>query len=220
MIDLLLGVLLAEASAAGEPCATSCGRPMASSTWLGSSEPEVQALPEEAQMPASSSRRRRLSPSMPSKQKFTLPGRRCVRSPLSAACGIWSSPAMSLSRRARDIRRVFLDDARTPRASAAAMPTMPAMFSVPARLPRSCAPPSMTFVRGMPRRAYSTPTPFGPWNLWRGKGEHIDVLRLYVDGRDGPPPAPRPCGRGRPSRGRPRRSPRWAGWCRSRCWRT
>ena len=31
-----------------EPCATSCGSPMASSTWLGSSEPEVQALPEEA----------------------------------------------------------------------------------------------------------------------------------------------------------------------------
>ena len=33
------------------PCATSCGRPMESRTWLGSSDPEVQALPEEAQIP-------------------------------------------------------------------------------------------------------------------------------------------------------------------------
>ena len=31
-----------------EPCATSCGRPMASSTWLGSSEPDVHALPDDA----------------------------------------------------------------------------------------------------------------------------------------------------------------------------
>ena len=37
-----------------EPWATSWGRPMASSTWLGSRDPEVQAEPEEAQMPRSS----------------------------------------------------------------------------------------------------------------------------------------------------------------------
>ena len=82
---------------------------MASSTWLGSSEPDVHALPEEAQMPASSSRRRRLSPSMPSKQKFTLPGRRFVSSPLSAACGMVLSPAMSLSRRALTYAAFFIE---------------------------------------------------------------------------------------------------------------
>ena len=32
------------------PWATSWGRPMARRTWLGSSDPEVQAEPEEAQM--------------------------------------------------------------------------------------------------------------------------------------------------------------------------
>lgn len=42
-----------------EPWATSCGRPIARSTWLGSSEPEVQAEPEEAHMPFASSRSRR-----------------------------------------------------------------------------------------------------------------------------------------------------------------
>ena len=36
---------------------------------------------------------------------------------------------------------------------AAAMAAMPGTFSVPPRLPRSCAPPSMRFVRIMPRRA-------------------------------------------------------------------
>ena len=40
-----------------------------------------------------------LSPSMPSKQKFTLPGRRGSRAPLSAQCGILEMPSMSLSRR-------------------------------------------------------------------------------------------------------------------------
>ena len=45
------------------------------------------------------------------------------------------------------------------------MPMMAGIFSVPARLPRSCAPPSMRLVRAMPWRAYSTPVPFGPWNL-------------------------------------------------------
>ncbi len=33
-----------------EPCAAVNGTPMARSTWLGSSEPEVQAEPDEAQM--------------------------------------------------------------------------------------------------------------------------------------------------------------------------
>ena len=39
-----------------EPCAISCGRPIASSTWDGSREPDVQADPLEAQIPLLSSR--------------------------------------------------------------------------------------------------------------------------------------------------------------------
>ena len=37
--------------------------------------------------------------------------------------------------------------------------TMPATFSVPARLPRSCAPPEIKFGKRMPRRTYKAPTP-------------------------------------------------------------
>ena len=60
----------------------------------------------------------------------------------------------------------------------------------------------------------------GAVELVAGQGEHIDVLLLDVDVQmaDGlhgvgvEQDALLPC--------RPRRSPRWAGWSRSRCWRT
>ena len=47
-----------------EPCAISWGSPRASSTWEGSSEPEVQAEPDEAAMPFISSISSMDSPSM------------------------------------------------------------------------------------------------------------------------------------------------------------
>lgn len=80
-----------------EPCATSCGLPMASNTWDGSSEPEVQALPEEAHMPFASRSKSRLSPSIPSKQKLTFPGSLFSGSPLRALCGILDRPSISRS---------------------------------------------------------------------------------------------------------------------------
>ena len=46
------------------------------------------------------------------------------------------------------------------------MPAIAGRFSVPARMPRSCAPPQIRLCSGVPRLAYSTPTPLGPWNLW------------------------------------------------------
>ena len=125
---------------------------MASSTWLGSSEPEVQAEPEDAQMPLSSSSNSSDSPSMPSKQKLTLPGSLRSASPLSAECGMRKSPAISRSRSAVIFalsRSMF----RAASSRAAARPAMPAVFSVPARLPRSCAPPSMRLVSAVPRLA-------------------------------------------------------------------
>ena len=50
--------------------------------------------------------------------------------------------------------------------SAAAMPTMPATFTVPDRRPRSWPPPIVRGSSATPPRTTSTPTPFGPPNLW------------------------------------------------------
>lgn len=44
MYAISSSVLYSPTDRRSEPCATSCGSPSASSTWLGSSEPEVQAL--------------------------------------------------------------------------------------------------------------------------------------------------------------------------------
>ena len=44
-------VVASESVSLNEPCAISCGRPIARSTWEGSSEPDVQAEPLEPQMP-------------------------------------------------------------------------------------------------------------------------------------------------------------------------
>ena len=111
--------------------------------------PALHALPDDAQMPFASSRSSRLSPSTPSKQKLTLPGKRFTGSPLSALCGILDRPSIRRSRRALTL---FAFSSRCAQASssAAAMPMMAGMFSVPARLPRSCEPPPMRFVRKTP----------------------------------------------------------------------
>ena len=76
-------VFSSESDSRKEPWAISWGRPMASSTCEGSSEPEVQAEPEEPAMPIRSSDRSSASPSMKRKQTLTLPGRRCSGWPLS-----------------------------------------------------------------------------------------------------------------------------------------
>ena len=96
-----------------------------------------------------SSIKSRDSPSMPSKQRLTLPGSRWTRSPFKRDRGICSAPSISLSRRAlrRSRRSATVEQACF---MAAARPTMPATFSVPARRPRSCAPPSMRFGSRMP----------------------------------------------------------------------
>ena len=50
-------------------------------------------------------------------------------------------------------------------AHAAPRPTMPGTLSVPERMPRSWPPPlicSASWTRGLRRRTYSAPTPFGP----------------------------------------------------------
>ena len=65
-----------------DPCAISCGRPIASNTWDGSSDPDVHADPLDAQIPFISSLIRSDSPSTNWKLKLALfgGGLFCVRS--------------------------------------------------------------------------------------------------------------------------------------------
>ena len=101
---------------------------------------------------------------MPAKHIFSVPGSRRARSPLIRLSGI----RLNLS---SNVRRSSVTYAASrsrfsmASCSAAAIPTMAGTFSVPARLPRSWAPPSITLVSATPRRAYNTPAPLGPWNL-------------------------------------------------------
>jgi len=81
-----------------EPCAAVNGTPIARSTWDGSSEPDVQAEPEEAQMPNSSIIRRIDSPSTYSKAMLDVLGSRFLRDPFIKALGIrFNSSFSSLS---------------------------------------------------------------------------------------------------------------------------
>ena len=71
-----------------EPCAISCGRPIASNTCEGSNEPDVQAEPLDAHTPFWSNNINIDSPSMNLKQKFILLGRRFFLSPFNLVNGI------------------------------------------------------------------------------------------------------------------------------------
>ena len=93
-----------------------------------------------------------------------VPGRRGAVTPLTCDPGIFKSPDCISSRIAQR-RSAFSFLSLIASANAAAAPTIPATFSVPARWPRSCSPPSIYVSGAHPRRAYIIPTPFGPWNL-------------------------------------------------------
>ena len=98
---------------------------------------------EEPATPARSSRSSSASPSTPRKEKLTLPGSRFSRQPLSRTSGTRAiTPAI---RRSRSRATCAALSARFSVASPTAMPspTIPGRFSVPARRPRSCAPPWM-----------------------------------------------------------------------------
>ena len=100
----------------------------------------MQALPAETAKPMRSRRMSSVSWSTPSMARFRLPGRRPSRGPLPCTPGISSSFSKRWSR--SPCRRA-LSSASSAAAMAAASPrpTMPAVFSVPARRPRSCSPP-------------------------------------------------------------------------------
>ena len=73
--------------------AMSAGMPMASSTWDGSSDAEVQAEPLEAAIPAASSRSSSASLSTPSITKLAEFGRRPSAGPVRRTRGISVRPS-------------------------------------------------------------------------------------------------------------------------------
>ena len=134
VVDVLLGVSARPASGAGNRGRSHGGRPMASSTWDGSSEPVEQAEPVEAQMPFRSSISSRLSPSMHSMTKAAVPGRRLTAVAGQLTCAeSWPARRRSAGRAGRVTPRRFSSQMLPSRArTASPRPTMPATFSVPA----------------------------------------------------------------------------------------
>jgi len=84
-----------------DPCAMVKGTPIARKTWEGWSDPEVQADPDEAQMPNSSIMSRIPSPSTNSKLMLVVLGSRFSLSPLTFVLAtVLRIVFSSLSRRA------------------------------------------------------------------------------------------------------------------------
>ena len=114
--------------------------PIAVTTCERSAEPEVHALPDDTAMPA-------MSICMSSGMGFASsivtcrwPGSRFSRSPFTRTPGMASSFSSSISR-SRETRAAVCVMLCTAIEIALPMPTMAGVFSVPARRPRSCAPP-------------------------------------------------------------------------------
>ena len=148
-----------------DPWAVWCSRPMASSTWDGSRDPDAQAEPVDTHMPFMFMDMSIPSPSMKSKLKFALLGSLCVGCPFRREYGIsvrtlcmrWSLSSDSCS--ALWAMSFSAISAATPN------PTTPGTLVVPPRMPRSCSPPWISGSSLMPFLMYSMPTPFGPPSL-------------------------------------------------------
>ena len=131
----------------------------------------------------------------------------------AAQCGIFAQPGDELVPQGRDLAlSVLLPYASQASRRAAAMPgDAAATFSVPARLPRSWAPPSMRGRQGHALADIQQADAPRAVELVAGQGQHVDVHacpRRWAHGRQ---PAPHRCGTGRRVRGTPRRS-RAIGW--------
>ena len=141
-------------------------RPIANRTWLGSTAPLAHADPAEAQTPSSSRTMSSSSASTPSTPRLQMASMRSGRG--TASCTPGTASRIPPTNRA-DSSRTRPDAPSRSRAvasAAAAIATMPATFSVPARRSRSCGPPRRMGRSTAPPRTTSAPIPFGPPNLW------------------------------------------------------
>ena len=134
-----------------EPCARSGSMPIASRTWLGSALPVVQALPVRRLDALEVERRDEVAALDAVDHDADV-----VRQPLIGMAG--ERHAVELLEAGRAAGRSARGADRPRRASAcarrkaAANPTMPATFSVPARRWRSCEPPWSCGRSWVPRR--------------------------------------------------------------------
>ena len=157
---------------------------MATRTWLSSRAPAAQAEPALRQMPSSSRRTRERWWSTPSSVRATIPGRRSDGSvgPSTRTPSVLARPLTSCLRSAStcDVLASSLSHASS---SAAAMPAAPATFDVPARRPRSCAPPRTSDAGSTRCEHTSAPIPRGPWNLWAERVSRSKPSRVKSMGR-------------------------------------
>src|SRR5581483_5226760 len=135
-------------------------RPSAATTWLGSSEPAAHALPAEAAMPSRSSRISSASDGAPPNATERIAGWRGAPAPFTSTSGIAETIAASSRSRIAATRGAVSARSASASASAVAKPAMPGTFSVPARKPCSCPPPTISGSSGVPLRTYKAPTPF------------------------------------------------------------
>ena len=171
------------------PLASSPGSPMAVSTCDGSVEPVVQAEPVEQHRPCEVER-------MDEGGAVEATHHDRQRCP---AAGPWMAGqldpvdgkerAASRSRRAATASTVAACSDTTS-CQAAAMPTAPATFSVPARRCRSWLPPWTWGRIAVPRRSHITPMPLGTLQLVAGDRDQVHVqdaaCRWPATARPGP----------------------------------
>ncbi|TWH93437.1 hypothetical protein IQ17_06983 [Bradyrhizobium daqingense] len=146
------------------PCIRHAGTCMARRTCDGCIEPDLQADPSDTAMPARLRRWAIASPSRWSKAILVVFAKRLRMSPSTTHSPLRKIPC---SRRSRNAPMRMRSGSSRSAASSAAFPspTIPGIFSVPARRPRSCDPPQISGWNFVPLRKYNAPTPFGPCSL-------------------------------------------------------
>ena len=125
-----------------EPCAISCGRPIASSTWDGSREPDVQADPLEATDTVD------IQHDQKGLTFYKLETEVCIVRQTVGSVSVQSGirnfrqvHGRSDDLSVRSLLRYALSWSLLRCSAALPYPTIPGTFSVPARRLRSCAPP-------------------------------------------------------------------------------
>ena len=148
-----------------EPCTAVKGTPIALKTCEGSKEPEVQAEPDDAQIPFSFKSNKIASPSTNSKLILVVFGRRCVLCPFTlGSCAFFQYFILQL------VPQLFYPCSFLAHkffASSQALPSpiIDGTFSVPPRRFFSWCPPIIKGENVIPFLTNKAPTPLGECNL-------------------------------------------------------